>query len=714
VTGRRAARALAVAAVFVGAAVLATYPLVLRLTHAIAGGLGDPILNSTALAWDADRARHGFHAFWDAPFLYPHRHTLAYTEPLIGVALFTAPINWLSGNAILAYNVAYLGSFALAGAGMFVLARHLWGRDDAAILAGLAFALTPYRHAQTTHLQVLMNGWMPVALWCLHLYFETGRRRWLAGFAAAYAVLGLSNAYYLYFFVVAVAAVAGVEIVWPRLPRARIVGGVAAAGAAVALAIAPLAIVFYQLHRDLGFERSPDELAGLSANLTDYFRVADGSWRWGGLVPLGAPERQLFQGVVVFGFAVLGVATCRANARWTRSVVTYVLVTAGAVWLSLGPGPWLPYGLLFQIVPGMNGLRVPARLASVAIVGLAALAGAGLSWMLARVPRRVAPAAALAIAAIIVVEGQHGINPVALTEVPALTANSWDRVAYSWLRDSPPGAVLELDVTQLDDFKAFTTIYQLRSVWHQHPIVNGYAGWKSMLQELLGGSASPLKDSARIPDMLRGLRAIGVRYVMVHDDTFADRAVMEQIVGRIAAAADQIAEEHRWPGVTAWRLTDAPTRTVRADAELRRLGADAFTLHASTHEERLPMLVDGDIDTRWLTGERQNGGEWIEVELARPANIALIRLDNSRRSLPDYPRHVVIESVDAGGAIHTMFDGAIVDRLIEALAVDERRAPVTIDLPPNRSQRLRIRQTEAASDWWSIHELELFEDKGLP
>ena len=31
-----------------------------------------------------------------APFLFPHPHTLAYTEPLIGVALFVAPIEWRS------------------------------------------------------------------------------------------------------------------------------------------------------------------------------------------------------------------------------------------------------------------------------------------------------------------------------------------------------------------------------------------------------------------------------------------------------------------------------------------------------------------------------------------------------------------------------------------------------------------------------------------
>ncbi len=106
-------------AVFVVAALVATYPLILRPSHAIAGGLGDPLLNATVLAWDADRAKHGFQGFWDIPFLFPHRHTLAYAEPLLGVALFTTPIEWVSGNPVLVYNVAYIGSYVLAGFGMF-------------------------------------------------------------------------------------------------------------------------------------------------------------------------------------------------------------------------------------------------------------------------------------------------------------------------------------------------------------------------------------------------------------------------------------------------------------------------------------------------------------------------------------------------------------------------------------------------------------------
>src|SRR5207342_261596 len=195
-----------------------------------------------------------------------------YSEHLIGVALFTSPIQWLTGNPFLAYNAAYIASYVLAGFGMFLLTRELWGRDDAAVLAGLAFELTPYRLAQTSHLQVLMNGWMPIGLLALHRYFASGSRWWLAAFAAVFVVLGLSNGYYLYFFALPAAVVVGVELARPTPPlqRRRIAADMSAAGLVVATAIAPVALVYYRLQREHGFTRTIEQL-GLSAGLADYF-----------------------------------------------------------------------------------------------------------------------------------------------------------------------------------------------------------------------------------------------------------------------------------------------------------------------------------------------------------------------------------------------------------------------------------------------------------
>jgi hypothetical protein len=87
---------LAALAFFLVVALAATYPLLRHPTRTIAGGLADPIILTTVLAWDADRFLHGLRGLWDPPFFFPHRWALAYSEHMLGVAIFTAPSNgWL-------------------------------------------------------------------------------------------------------------------------------------------------------------------------------------------------------------------------------------------------------------------------------------------------------------------------------------------------------------------------------------------------------------------------------------------------------------------------------------------------------------------------------------------------------------------------------------------------------------------------------------------
>ncbi len=198
-------------AVAIGAiAAVVTWPLLRQMTRALPGDLGDPVLNTFLLGWGAARMPGGFVGVWNAPIYFPLSDTLALSEHLLGIAVFTAPVVWLTGNPVLAQNLAFFGSFVLAGTGMYLLARSLWGRRDAAFLAALAFAFAPHRVMHVPHLQVLMSGWMPLSLWGLHGYFATGSRRSLAVFAGAFAALAMSNGYFLYFFSVPVALI----VVW--------------------------------------------------------------------------------------------------------------------------------------------------------------------------------------------------------------------------------------------------------------------------------------------------------------------------------------------------------------------------------------------------------------------------------------------------------------------------------------------------------------------
>jgi len=308
-----------------------------------------------------------------------------------------------------------------------------------------------------------------------------------------------------------------------------------------------------------------------------------------------------------------------------------------------------------------------------------------------------------------VLEGQHSGG--GLSEVGTPDDKTWERASYDWLRASPPGAVLELNITRMNDFHPFTTMYQLNALRHRHPIVNGYAGWPSQLQEFLGDGASPIHEAGHIADTLEGLRAIGVNYVVLHESTFGDKGDAARIVAEMRAARDQIAQVERFGDAWAWRLIPTGTRP-RSDPSggtMRPIDARRLTLRASTEEGRLPLLIDGDVETRWMTGQPQTGNEWIEIRFDHPTNVARLRLETASRGLLDYPRRLAIESIDAAGRTEALFDGTLVADIIEALSKDEQRAPIEFAFPDNQSVALRLRQTGSSQSWWSVFEVALWE-----
>src|SRR5437773_2370728 len=113
--------ALVVVSAFLALSIVATYPLIRHLGNTLPGDLGDPLFSAWTLGWDADRLKHGLAGVWDAPILFPDRHTLAYSEHLLGIGVFVAPVIWATGSAIAGYNTAFLLSYVLAGCGMYLL-----------------------------------------------------------------------------------------------------------------------------------------------------------------------------------------------------------------------------------------------------------------------------------------------------------------------------------------------------------------------------------------------------------------------------------------------------------------------------------------------------------------------------------------------------------------------------------------------------------------
>ena len=298
-------------AVYVAGTALIGRDVLANLSTSVANDFGDPVLTATLLYWNATHLPLS-DAWWQLPIFYPVRDTLAFSEHLLGVSVLATPLYWITGDVFATYNLAALATFPLCGATMYLFVRRLTGSAAGAFLAGLAFAFAPYRVGQLAHIQVLAVFWMPLVFLGLHGYLETGRRRHLALFAAAWMLQAASNNYLL----VMLPILVGLWVAWflALHRRWRAAAEVAAAGAVGMLPLLPVLYTYVTVHARHGFTRSLYEMQVFSADVAAFACAPGKLTFWGWLNTQCRAEGDLFPGVAMAVLFVVMVARVTRTA----------------------------------------------------------------------------------------------------------------------------------------------------------------------------------------------------------------------------------------------------------------------------------------------------------------------------------------------------------------------------------------------------------------
>jgi hypothetical protein len=291
-----------------------------------------------------------------------------------------------------------------------------------------------------------------------------------------------------------------------------------------------------------------------------------------------------------------------------------------------------------------------------------------------------------------------------------------DRGAYWWLRDNPPGGAVEFPLQRpmshsplvyqtREPAGYLNTMYQYRTLFHHHPIVNGFSGYEPLLNVQL----RRLVQDHRLGDALTMLRSVGVAYVIVHPPASSTQPLAPVTAADVAAETAQIVDRVDFGKTTAFRLKEWQEATSESPpTNLRRVPPTSIDATASHMVDRLDLTFDDDLRTRWTMGP-QTGREWIEVRFDRPRRIVRVEMDLGA-NFSDYPRRLVIDAINPGGSIVQLFDGDTIPLLARGLVRNPRVAPLEIALPPTLVSQLRIRQTGQSPAWnWSIHELTFWE-----
>jgi len=626
-TAAQKPRPIVAAGVYLAAAIALTWPLAISLTTRLGAlqGPGDPYLNLWIVgwglrAWTTNPMSVLSGRVFDANIFFPAEGTLAYSDHLLLHALVLAPVYALTHNVVLCYNLLVIVSIALSGAAMHALARAVTGSTPAAFAAGLAWACWPYHTAQLLHVQLELLVFMPLALLCLHRVMA--RRRWRDAIALAIctALQAIASVYYgvMTAVVLGVASIT-LAIATGQWRSRRLWIQIAAATALSALLAAPALIPYARSQQAEGFGRTLVEAANHSASLESYAQVPPANLAYGrtGLLLPRPPtpgqrdrqgvEDQLFPGVVISLLAILGfVTSIRRDAR-PLAATAAALAIAGFI-LSLGPeGFRTIYAALHDNLFGFQAIRVPARFAVVAMLGVVLLGALGMRAVLAWLQRARPSLVTLAPFVLIALIGAEYVNaPLPLAAAPPLTTP-----VGQWLAHEPtPGAVVHLPLGS--DFE--NTPFMVQSLEHGRPIVNGYSGQRPAFFSALVDNLAAFPSA----DALVALYDLDVRFV-VSPAPVAEAGTGRSPLVERARLADGVIYELQWtpdavaaldedvgppppsPGTIPFEVGESAAYEVRWDGGAMNLPAGTAVLR----------VVDGGGDRPWQFEATAETAAWI-------------------------------------------------------------------------------------------------------
>jgi len=284
---REIIRNLSVLSIYVFLSIAMTYPLIFEINTSLPDNLGDPLLNTWILAWDVHKiVEFDITGFFNANIFYPHKNTLAYSEHMIGSAIFALPVIVFFKNPILAHNVILFIGFSLSGFGMYLLAYYLTASRPASFCAGLIFAFFPWRFGHIGHLQAQVAQWIPLTFLYLHKFIDNGKNRHLFLFTLFFILQFLSNGYYAMFLSFFVSFIFIREFYKKGYSDRPFLYKTGLFFLISAIFILPLFYPYIKVKHEMGFTRSVGEAVMYSADILSYLAAPYFNRPWGGITKI--------------------------------------------------------------------------------------------------------------------------------------------------------------------------------------------------------------------------------------------------------------------------------------------------------------------------------------------------------------------------------------------------------------------------------------------
>jgi len=501
-----------------------THPLPFNLTTTVPNDIGDPLLNTWILAWDTHALLTNPLNLFNANIFYPLPNTLAYSEHLLSTALLALPIQLISNEPILAYNLSLLATFPLAGFSMYLLALHWTKQRSAAFIAGLIFAFAPYRFAAIAHIQLLTIQWLPLAMLFLDKIVtgatqgantRSSARPYHYLAFSSFLVLQILTSWYLAIYAALIMAVYLIIALLARQLTSTTIIRLALTFLIVVLLIFPFVSPYLALVNDFREARPLSLALSFAAQPTDFMAATPFNRLFG---PLTTPfrtrsgfteENMLYVGIVTPILAII--ATIVLFTHFTKRKIRFGLAMAHfqrlvalssllMLVITLALVFPTPYTFVANLIPPSTIVRVPARWIIPALFALSSLAAFGYAIIYTQISRSkfkfLISNSLLAFCVLFLIVETFS-SPIPLAPVENRTTLN---PAYQWLADQPADfALIELPLHSAPDpeFPEVKRLYASTLGWW--PLVNGYSGFTPPRQPELAQSIANFPYDQSIP-----------------------------------------------------------------------------------------------------------------------------------------------------------------------------------------------------------------------
>jgi hypothetical protein len=441
----------------------------------------------------------------------------------------------LFGTGI-AYSLIFLATLIFNGFAAFLLVDEIVESKMAAFIGGMVAGFWPYLLSHHSHPNLILTGFVSLALLYLHRTFKNGRKRdaLLCGFLVGLMGVGrwqmllLGGVLIGLYFVYELKEIGGANVrKMLRLP-------VLMMGTAMAVMLPFIYLQF--LANDLGNSSSgvmTNAIGGGQSDLFAYFVPSRYHPWWGQTVfnslydNLGVNRVFVpFIGYSTLVLAILGIIRSWKQARfWAMAAAVYILLALGPELLvngrSLIP---LPYRII-ETTPLGAIIRSPDRFNVILSIPMAVLAGIGVC-VIQQNNRVSKPITMILIAAfVILIPLEYAVR------YPTFPLNIFPVWYEELAADEREFAILELPMHN----RVYDEQYMYYQFLHKKPIVGGHVSRPPeeafrfiqsvpMLKHV-PSDKNPPEDVINVGNQLHTLSQAGIKYIILHKPFMRDKTI---------------------------------------------------------------------------------------------------------------------------------------------------------------------------------------------